>query len=282
MTPSRLPQGPQDDLAFAVGEGGPRLAACRPVGVGGRLRPGTPAPAARSPVDTITARSMTFSSSRMLPGQCHSCSAAIVDAGMVVIVPLGARGELLHEVADQQRDVLLAFAQRRHLDREHVQAVEQVAAERALVHHLLRDRGWSRRSAGRRRAGSACCRAARTRAPAATRSSFGCTSSGMSPISSRNSVPRCASSMRPILLVDRAGERAALVAEQLALEQRRGSAATLTPHERALLPRAQLVERAREQFLAGAGFAEDQHRGVGRRDRLDLLQHPLDRRAARR
>ena len=51
---------------------------------------------------------------------------------------------------------------------------------------------------------------------------LGLQSPGMSPISSRNSVPPCASSNMPALLPVGAGERAALVAEELVLEQRVG------------------------------------------------------------
>ena len=37
--------------------------------------------------------------------------------------------QLLHEVRDEPRDVLLALAQRRHEDRDHVEAEEQVLTE---------------------------------------------------------------------------------------------------------------------------------------------------------
>ena len=37
---------------------------------------------------------------------------------------------------DEQRDVVLALAQRRQLDRDDVQAVEEILAELALLHHL--------------------------------------------------------------------------------------------------------------------------------------------------
>ena len=49
------------------------------------------------------------------------------------------------EVVDERRDVLDALAQRRHVQLDDVEAVEEVLAERALGHHLLRGRGWSRR-----------------------------------------------------------------------------------------------------------------------------------------
>jgi hypothetical protein len=61
-----------------------------------------------------------------------------------------------------------------------------------------------------------------------TRSSLTWLSSGISPISSRKSVPVSANLELALLLLHRAGEGAALVAEQLALEQfMRGIAAVL-------------------------------------------------------
>src|SRR5262245_28001428 len=53
------------------------------------------------------------------------------------------------------------------------------------------------------------------------------------------------------------GEGAALVAEQLRLEQGLGDGRTIDVDEGALLARARVVDRAGEQALADAGF----HRG---------------------
>ena len=49
------------------------------------------------------------------------------------------------EVGDQRRDVLAPLGQRRHADREHVQAIEQILAERAGARRAPRDRRGSRR-----------------------------------------------------------------------------------------------------------------------------------------
>ena len=105
------------------------------------------------------------------------------------------------------------------------------------------------------------------------RSSFACSDSGMSPISSRNSVPPSAISILPMRLLHRAGERALLVAEQLALEQLLGNRGAVDRDELAVLAAALRVHRAREQLLAGAALAQDQHRHVGRRDLLDHAAH---------
>ena len=85
-------------------------------------------------------------------------------------------------------------------------------------------------------------------------------------------MPRCASSSRPVLLDDGAGESALLVSEQFAFEQAGGQRRRVHSDERALATRTEVVDRARDQLLAGSRFAEDQHRAVGWRDRLDRRQ----------
>ena len=50
-------------------------------------------------------------------------------------------------------------------------------------------------------------------------------------------------------------------------------AAQFTAHQRFVLARARLVNRTRNEFLAGAGFTEDQHGGVGRGDALERLRN---------
>ena len=78
---------------------------------------------------------------------------------------------------------------------------------------------------------------------------------------------------------DRAGEGALLVAEELALEQLARDRGAVDRDERARRARrARLVDGARDQLLAGAGLAGDEHGRVGRRHPLDLA-HALWRAA---
>ena len=83
-------------------------------------------------------------------------------------------------------------------------------------------------------------------------------------------------------LRDGAGERALLVAEHFAFQQAGGNGGAVELDEGGLPPRAQVVDGARQQFLAGAGFAVDQHRGIGGRHRLHLLQNRLAARGSGR
>ena len=156
------------------------------------------------------------------------------------------------------------LAQRRQRDREDVQAVVEVAAERARRDHRPRGRGWSRRRCARR---PACVRVPPRRSNSCswrTRSSFGCSSSGMSPISSRKSVPPSASSKRPMrcamapVNAPRSWPKSSLSSRPV------GMAAQLILTNVRSRRALQVVDGARDQLLAGAGLAADEHGRVGR------------------
>ena len=76
-----------------------------------------------------------------------------------------------------------------------------------------------------------------------------------------------------------AGEGAFAVAEQLALDQVFGQRAAIDGDERHVASRALVVHGAGHQFLAGAGFAADQHGGVRGGDFRDQLADALHRQA---
>ena len=77
----------------------------------------------------------------------------------------------------------------------------------------------------------------------------------------------------------RAGERAFFVAEQLRFHQFCWNRGAVERNERAVSARAFLVQRAGDQFLAGAGFAADADARLARRNVLDLCHHFAHRRA---
>ena len=70
-----------------------------------------------------------------------------------------------------------------------------------------------------------------------------------------------------------AGEGAADVAEELALEQGIGDGAAVDGHEPAVAAGARHVDGAGDQLLAGAALAGDQHVARSRRAAGDLLPH---------
>ncbi len=74
------------------------------------------------------------------------------------------------------------------------------------------------------------------------------------------------------LVGHRAGERAALVAEQLGFDQLARQRRAVDLDERAFLPLTVLVNGARHELFARAVLAVDQHAGVGRRHRFDEVE----------
>src|SRR5262249_60654453 len=69
------------------------------------------------------------------------------------------------------------------------------------------------------------------------------------------------------------------VTEQFALEQRLGHRRAVDRDERAVLALALVVDRARDDFLAGTALAGDQHGRIGAADLIDQRVDLLHRRA---
>ena len=73
--------------------------------------------------------------------------------------------------------------------------------------------------------------------------------------------------------IDGAGERAALVTEDLALQQRFRNRRTVDGHKQMRAASAQLVDRLGDKLLPGARFAVHEHRRGGWRSLLDQTVH---------
>ena len=81
-------------------------------------------------------------------------------------------------------------------------------------------------------------------------------------------------------LQGRAGERAAFVAEQFAFQELFGNGGAVDGEKRLRAALAVAVDRAGDEFLAGAAFAGDQRGGVARGDLADEFEHLLHALAA--
>src|SRR3989441_475256 len=181
----------------------------------------------------------------------------------------------LQERADQDRDVLPALAQRRDVDRDGVDPEEQVLAQAALAQGRL--------GAPVRRRDEA----------EVHRDGFG----GAHP--AHGTLLEHAEELRlelrghlrdlveekraPVRLLEQAslvagGARkgTAGVAEQRGLDEILGQRSAVDLHPRPAAPPAPLVERVGDELLAGPALADDQHVGVGVRDRRDRFQDALD------
>ena len=174
------------------------------------------------------------------------------------------------------------LAQRRHADLDHVEAVVQVLPEAAGLHlgAEVLVRGADDAHVDRRP--RCVAPTGRTERSWIARSSLVCIASGRSPISSRNSVPPLRRLEEAVAVLGGAGEGALAVAEELGLEQLLGDRAAVDRDEGPSLRVAARVDRARDQFLAGARLAVHQHRRHAARHLLDQRAHLLHRRRTRR
>src|SRR5690606_17212708 len=82
----------------------------------------------------------------------------------------------------------------------------------------------------------------------------------------------------PLPRLDGAGERAALVSEELRFEQLARDRRRVHGDELAMRPGTVLVQRTRDELLAGARLAGDQHRRARLREPPDRAEHVLHRR----
>ena len=72
------------------------------------------------------------------------------------------------------------------------------------------------------------------------------------------------------------GERALLVTEELAREQRVHQRGAADAHERTVAPLGAAMNRFGDQLLAGAALATEKHRALRGRDTIDLGEHVGD------
>ena len=186
----------------------------------------------------------------------------------------------LEELLGQELHVVASLPQRRKLDREDVQAVVQVLAQLAGRDRLLDAAagGGDDAHVDLDRLGSADAgdrgRLQRPQQPDLDVDGLGDLVEKQGPSVGALEVPL----VHPV----GAGEAAALVAEQLALDQVRGQGPAVHGKERFLAAAAQVVDRLGDQLLAGAGLAADQDAGVGPGHAADQVVDLLHGRATRR
>jgi hypothetical protein len=188
---------------------------------------------------------------------------------------------LLQERARQHRDVLAPLAQRRQAQADHVQPVEQVLAEAAGAHALLevlvRRRDHAHVALQGLVATDAVELAVRQHAQQPRLQVEG-------HVADLVEKQRAAVGLLEAAAAHglRAGEGAALVAEEFALEQvlrdRRGVDRDEGALAAEIAARAVAVQRARDQLLAGAALAGDHHRHRALAQAADRAEHVLHRR----
>ena len=174
-------------------------------------------------------------------------------------------GGLRDEVADERRNLVAALAQRRDAQADDVQPVEQVLAE-APVLHLLLDVGVGRGDDadvdGER--GGFADRADFAVLEEAEELGLQVQAELADLVEEERAVPRGADEARMVAVGAR--ERAPAMAEQLALEHVARHRGAVERNERFRGAVGIAVNRAGEDFLAGAAFPRDEDAGAGAPD----------------
>ncbi len=211
------------------------------------------------PRAAITARARVFSSCRTLPGQGRCLTASRASADRERFAPAVRPLDTLQDIFGQRLDIVGAVAERRDDDPGDVEPVIKVLAE----------------SAGRDLLGEvAVCRRDDARVGAEGLSSADALELTLLDDAEdldlgrqgqlADLVEKDRSSGRafepPGLLAVGPGERAALVAEQFALDEPLGECAAIDANKRSARAIRMAMERGRDQLFASAAFTEDQDR----------------------
>ena len=182
------------------------------------------------------------------------------------------------EVRRQDGDVLLARAQRRHLDGEHVDAVVEVLAEAPRLHVAPEIAVGGSNDAHVHLAGvlladalvAALLQNAQQLALQLHRDVAHLVQEHRAAIGSLEA---------PGAIAQCAGEGTLHVPEELALVELLGYGGAVDPDHGLVRTQATLVDLPGHQLLAGAGLAQDEDAGLGGRHQLDLSIHVADGRA---
>ena len=183
--------------------------------------------------------------------------------------------KLGQKLARQQRNVLLALAQRRHKKRNHVEAIEEIFAEVALgdlFFEILVGGGdeahidaQGLRAADRRE---------QLVVEGAEHLGLGFEAHVADFVEEERSAVGALEGAA--LLRRSAGLRAVAIAEELGLDVRLGNGGAVELDEDAVAAQALGVNGAGDEFLAGARFAVDEDAAVGGRHEANLLAQRLD------
>src|SRR6185295_13249209 len=169
----------------------------------------------------------------------------------------GFRGIPLNQVFDQERDVFRALAERRYMDRKDVEPVEQILPERACGNRFLQvavRRGQDTDVHGNR------VTVADAFDLAILEDTEQCDLGFRGQIADFVEEDRAAVGgfESPQTPLQRARERALLVAKEFRRDERRRDGCAVHPDERASGSVRFLMDGSRDQFLAAAGLTSDE------------------------
>jgi hypothetical protein len=187
--------------------------------------------------------------------------------------------KVLKEMGDDERDVLASLTERRNVDRQDVQSVEEIFPEAMvgdLLHQVPIGGGDQPYIDVDRPGASDALEFMLLQHP----QQFDLRIQGQ--ISDFVEKERAlVSQLEASYATDhRAGERATFVAEELTLYKRLRDRAAVHPYHRTVPPGAKVVQRSRDQLLPGAAFPGQENAGIRRSGLSDRPEHLLDHRTA--
>src|SRR5579864_1264269 len=187
-------------------------------------------------------------------------------------LPLHTAAILMREVADQERNVSGTFAQGWDADRKYIQAIVQVAAELAILHHLFEITIGRRHQPHIHLLGSVAAQPFKlTFLQSAQEFRLNLNRNISHLVEKQRALVGKFKS--PNFLCNRASEGASFMSKKLALEQSGRDRSAVELYEGPLLAPTAFMDRACNQFLACAGFPEKQHRGVAGSHGFHQIQH---------
>ena len=166
--------------------------------------------------------------------------------------------ERVEELLRQQHHVVLAFAQRRHAQAQHVEAVVEIFAEAALLHRFFQIHVGGGKHAYIQLDQLAAAHALQRAFLQEAQQAGLCVQRQIAHFVEKDGATRGCFEMADAARIG-AGECAALVAEQFRLHQVRWQRAAIDRSERPIGACRQAVQGPRGNLLAGARFAGDQH-----------------------
>ncbi len=229
-----------------------------------------------SPLEWMSARSITFSSSRTLPGHACACSRCIRVAGTCVIRASHRLLPLLNVGPYELGNVFGMLAKRRQSDGKHAQPIVQIRAKLSCGNPGL--------EMTMRRSDDADVDLSRARGAHALELPV-LQDTQQFRLKLQREVADLVQEDRPAVcqfepalpIGRRAGKCTALVTEELAFDECRRERGAVDAHEVVPLPPAVCVNGPREQFFARSRFAEQQDRAVGWRNLLQASQCDVQR-----
>ena len=182
----------------------------------------------------------------------------------------------MNEVLDEEGNVCRTFAQRWHLDREHIQAIEEIGPEGTLGDRRLEVSIRRGNHADVNADGAAAANSLELAFLQDAKKRDLCLRWQLADFVEKDCAP-IGQLEFPLSTLKSTSKCPSFMTEQFRGDERRGDRGAIHRHKRACRARRTLVNRASDELLARSRFTGDEHGGICGCDPGDLLHHRFDR-----